>query len=66
MRYMIAVIALVTLSGCANVNGVMTPTLLGSYFDNQDPCQREGTIPSFCGKGTKSFVTVNGEVFVVQ
>lgn len=65
MRTILAALAVIAVSGCANVNGVMTPTMLGAYFDAQDPCQRE-PMPSFCGKGSKSFATVNGTVYVIE
>ena len=66
MKFTLVLAALALLPGCANVNGVMTPTLLGNYFDAQDPCQRQGRIPIFCGKGQKSFVTIDGTVYVIE
>jgi len=60
MKKLIVLGAAFILTGCANVNGVLTPTLLADYYDSQDPCQLQNikgstteekirNMPSFCG-----------------
>ena len=69
MRKLLCATVLLALTGCANVNGVMTPTWLGAYYDRQDSCQTRnngGVYPVYCGSGNASVTRVNGTVLYIQ
>lgn len=71
MRKLLCATVVLALTGCANVNGVMTPTWLGAYYDRQDLCQTRNhggdisRLPSYCGaSGNRVNIYNNGNSII--